>query len=144
MIFAVLFTNFRNTKVLFFMQCTEFDFNKYTINSSKGCILEVDLKYTKNLQELHYGHPLAQEIKKEMLSKYQVKIADLSNIPISNVKKLVPKEKYLLHYELATLLKIRIKTKKDASRISIQSITMVKTIHIFLNTTHARNRSRKK
>ena len=38
-----------------------------------------------------------------MLSQYQLKIADLYNTPISNVKKLVAnffdKEKYVLHYE---------------------------------------------
>ena len=38
-----------------------------------------------------------------MLSKYQLNIADLYNIPIGNVKKLVPnffdKERYMLHYE---------------------------------------------
>ena len=43
------------------------------------------------------------EIKREMLSEYQLKIADLFNIPTDNVKKLVPnffdKEKYVLHYE---------------------------------------------
>ena len=30
----------------------EFDLNKYTSNSSKGCVLEVDLEYAKKLQEL--------------------------------------------------------------------------------------------
>ena len=43
------------------------------------------------------------EMKKEMLSSYQLKIADLYNIPISNLKKLVlyffGKEKYVLDYE---------------------------------------------
>ena len=38
-----------------------------------------------------------------MLPEYQLKIADLYNIPIANVNKLVPnffdKEKYVLHYE---------------------------------------------
>ena len=38
-----------------------------------------------------------------MLSDLQIKIADLYNIPTSNVKKLVPnlfvKEKYVIHYE---------------------------------------------
>ena len=38
-----------------------------------------------------------------MLSEYQLKIADLYNIPIGNVKKLVPncfdKEKYVLLYK---------------------------------------------
>ena len=45
--------------------------------------------------------PDKTEIKIEMLSEYQLKIADLYNIPIGNVKKLVPnffdKEKYMLH-----------------------------------------------
>ena len=61
----------------------EFDFNKYTSNSSKGCVLEVDLKYPKELRELHSYYPLAPdktEIKREMLSDYQLKIADLYNI----------------------------------------------------------------
>ena len=71
----------------------EFDLNRYTSNSSKGCVLEVDLEYPKELHELHNDLPLAPdkiEIKREMLSRYQVKIADLYNIPIGNVKKLVP------------------------------------------------------
>ena len=41
-------------------------------------------------------YPLATdkiEIKKEMLSFYQLKIADLHNIRIGNVKKLVPNKK---------------------------------------------------
>ena len=31
----------------------EFDLNKYTDNSSKGCVLEVILEYPKELHELH-------------------------------------------------------------------------------------------
>ena len=38
-----------------------------------------------------------------MLSEYQIKFADLYNIPIGNAKNLLPtffdKEKYVLHYE---------------------------------------------
>ena len=30
-----------------------FDLNKYTTSSSKGCVFEVDLKYLKELWELH-------------------------------------------------------------------------------------------
>ena len=37
----------------------EFDLNKYTSNSSKGCFLEVDLEYLKELQELHSGYPFS-------------------------------------------------------------------------------------
>ena len=49
----------------------EFDLNKYTSNRSKGCVLEVDLEYPKELRELHYDYPLASDkinIKREMLS----------------------------------------------------------------------------
>ena len=80
--------------------------NKYTSNSSEGCVLEVDLEYPKELHELHNGYLLAPdktEIKREMLSEYQLKIADLYNIHIGNIRKLVPnlfdKEKYVIHYE---------------------------------------------
>ena len=31
----------------------EFDLNKYTSSSSKGCILEVDLEYPKEFCKLH-------------------------------------------------------------------------------------------
>ena len=80
--------------------------NKYTSNSSKGCVLEIDLEYPKELRELHNDYPLAPdnlEIKREMLLDNQLKGADLYNIPIGNVKKLLPnffnKEKYVTHSE---------------------------------------------
>ena len=31
----------------------DFDLNKYSSNSSTGCVLEVDLEYHKELRELH-------------------------------------------------------------------------------------------
>ena len=84
----------------------EFDLNKYTSNSSKGCVLEGDLEYPKDLRELHNDYPLASdkiEITREILSDYQLKIVDLYNIPIGDVKKIVPnffdKENYVIHYE---------------------------------------------
>ena len=96
----------------------EFGLNKYTSNSSKGCVLEVDLEYPKELRELH--NPLTQdktEIKREMLSNYQLEIADLYNILVANVKKLVHKffgkEKYVIHHEnLQLCLRIGLKLKK--------------------------------
>ena len=82
----------------------ELDFNKYISNSSKGCVLEVDLECPKELHKLYNDYHLVQdkiENQKEMLPEYQLKIADLYNIPIGNVKKLVPKlfdeEKYVIH-----------------------------------------------
>ena len=84
----------------------KFDLNKYISNSSKGCVLEVDPEYPKELRELHNDYPLAPDkiaAKREMLSDYHLKIADLYNIPIGNFKKSVPnfldKEKYAIHYE---------------------------------------------
>ena len=58
----------------------DFNLNKYTSNSSKGCNIEVDLEYPKELKELHNYYPLTPEkieIKRQMLSEYQLKIADL-------------------------------------------------------------------
>ena len=95
----------------------EFDLKKYTSISSKGCVLEVDLEYPKELRKLYNDYSLTPdkvEIKRETLSDYQLKTVDLYNIFISNVKKLVPNffdnEKYVFHYE--NLLKTTIKTKK--------------------------------
>ena len=59
----------------------------------KGCILEVYLEYFKKLHKFHKDYPLATdklEIKKEMLSDYQLKIAKDYNISISNIKAIVP------------------------------------------------------
>ena len=94
--------------------------NKYDSNSSKGCVLEVDLEYLKELHKSHNDYPLTPdkiEIKREMLPNYQLKVADFYNIPIGNVKKLASKffdkEKYLLHYEnLQLYLRLQLKLKK--------------------------------
>ena len=52
-----------------------------------------------------------------MLSEYQLKVADLYNILIGNVKKLLrtffDKERYVIHHEnLQLYLRIKIKLKK--------------------------------
>ena len=72
----------------------------------KVCVIKVDLEYPKELRELRNNYLLPPdkiEIKREMLSEYQLKIADRYNIPIDHVKKLMPnffdKEKYVIHYE---------------------------------------------
>ena len=47
-----------------------YDLNKYTSNSSIGCVIEVDLEHPKELRELRNDYPLAlikMEIKSEML-----------------------------------------------------------------------------
>ena len=98
----------------------EFDFNKYTNNSSKGCVLKVGLEYPQELCNLHNDYPLALdkiEIKKEMMPEFQLKITDLYNIPIGNIKKLLPnffdKDKCVLQYEnLQLCLRLGLKLKK--------------------------------
>ena len=92
----------------------------YTSDSSKEYILQFGVEYPKELRRLHNDYPLAPdkiEIRGEMLSNYQLKIADLYNVPLSKVKKLVPnffdKEKYVLHYEnLQLYLRLGLKLKK--------------------------------
>ena len=74
------------------MDSKEFDLNKFTSNSFKGWVLEVNLEYPKKFWELHKDYPLAPnktEIKREMIFEYQRQTADLCNIPNGNVKKLV-------------------------------------------------------
>ena len=39
----------------------EFDLNKHTSSSFKGCFLEVDFEYPKELHKLHNGYPLAPD-----------------------------------------------------------------------------------
>ena len=98
----------------------EIGLREYTSNSSEGCLLEVGLEYPKKLQELHNDYPLAPnkiEINRELLSEYQLKIAYLYDIPIGNVKKLMPnafdKEKYVIYYENVKLyLRLGLKQKK--------------------------------
>ena len=97
------------------------DLSKYASSSLKGCVLEIDLEYPKQLQELCNDCPLAPdkiEIKREMLTEteYQLKIADLYNILIGNVEKFNPnffdKEKLVLHFEnLQLYLRIGLKLK---------------------------------
>ena len=99
-----------------------FDLSKYTSSSLKGCVLEIDLEYPKQLRELCNDCPLAPdkiEIKRGMLTEteYQLKIADLYNILIGNVEKFNPnffdKEKLVLHLEnLQLYLRIGLKLKK--------------------------------
>ena len=115
----------------------ECDLNKYSSSNSKEYAFEVDLEYPKDLQELH-NYPLAPnkiEVKREMLSAHQLKIAYLYNISIGNVKGLVSnffdKEKYVLHSEnLQLCLRLGLQLKKCINfRIRIQLITMIKAIY---------------
>ena len=73
---------------------------------------------------MHNNYPLAQdkiEIKRELLSKHQLKVAYLHNFPIGNVKNLAPdlfdKEKHVIHYEnLKLYLRLGLKLKKNMTQ----------------------------
>ena len=125
-------SKFLPTNVFKWIDPKEFDLNKCSSNSLKGCVLKVDLEYPKELRELRNDYPLAPdkiEIKREMLCEYQLKITHLYNSSIGNVKKLVlnfsisnvkkivlkpfDKEKYALHYEnLQLCLRLGLKVKR--------------------------------
>ena len=62
-------------------------------DTTEECVLEVYLEYPRELGELYKDYSLAPDkiqVKREILSEYQLKITDLYNIPTGNVKKLVP------------------------------------------------------
>ena len=94
-VYAYGMSNFFPTSRFKHTNAKEFDLNKYTSKSSKGCVLDIYLEYPKELWELHINYPLVPdkiETKREMLSEHQLKIADLYG-----------KEKYVFHYENLTL-----------------------------------------
>ena len=96
------------------------DLNKYTRNSSTGCVAEVEQEHPKYLQGLRNDYPLTSdkiESKEEILSDYQSKTADIYNISIGNVKNLtlnlLDKETYMIRYEnLQLYLRVGLKLKK--------------------------------
>ena len=102
----------------------------------KDVFSKLRLNILTKLQELHNDYPLATddiEIKRQILSKYQLLIADFYNIPTDYVEKLFAnffdKEKYVLHYEnLQLYLRLGLKPK-TTSRIRIQSIITLKAIY---------------
>ena len=88
-----------------------------------------------------------------MLFDYQLNIADLYNIPIGNVKKLVPsffdKKKYVIHYEnLKFYLRLGLKLKKICRVLEFSQCQWLKK-YVKFNThththTHTHTRNRKK
>ena len=89
-LYGYTMSKFLPTSAFKWIDSKQFDLNKYTRNISIGCVLEADIKYSKELRELHNDYQLAPdkiEVKREMLFNYQLIISDLCNIPIGNVKK---------------------------------------------------------
>ena len=70
----------------------KFNLDSYDDDSFRGCVLEIGLEYPQELHELYNDYPLVPdklEIKKKILSDYQLRIAKDYNISLGNVKKLV-------------------------------------------------------
>ena len=127
----------------------EFDLNEYSRNSQKGCVLEVDLEYPKDLRELHDVQPLAPdkiEIKRELLSDYQLKSVDLYSISVGNVENLVSnfydKGKYLIHYEnLQLYIRLGLKLRKIHRVLELNQSQWLKP---YVELTHKEEQKQKK
>ena len=71
----------------------EFDVMSISKKSLIGYLLEVDLKYSDKLHELHNDYPVPPEklaTSSDMLSNYCKKIAHKYEIKVSDLKKLIP------------------------------------------------------
>ena len=106
-------------------------------NFSKDCVWEVNLLIFSFI-------PNKIEIKMEILSSHQLKITDFSNIPLANVKNLVPnvfnKEKYVLHYKNFQLyLRLESKLKIIHCVLEFNQLQWIKP-HVAINTKISRNR----
>ena len=107
-------------KWLSIKEINDFCLNSISENNSAGYILEFDLEYFSELQDLHNDYPLAPEkleISQNMLPKYCSDIADEYGIKIDGVNELVPhlsnKSKYIVHYRnLQLYLSLEMKLTK--------------------------------
>ena len=101
-------------------QIEKINLGKYTDDSKKGLILEVDLEYPTELHNSHNDYPLGPEkvkVTNEMLSDYCKKIQKKFNVSSGLVHKLIPtlndKQKYVLHYKnLQSYLNLGLKLKR--------------------------------
>ena len=130
-------------------QIEKINLGKYTENSNKGMILEVDLEYPTELHNSHNDYCVAAEklrVTENMLSPYCKQILEKFNITIGQVKKLIPtladKQKYVLHYRnLQLYLDLGLKLKKVHRVLMFNQSPWLKK-YIDFNTqkrTHAKN-----
>lgn len=104
------------------------DLNKYTNDSKKELISEVDLEYPKEQHDRHNDDPVAAveqvKVTENMMSEYCQKNNNKYGISIGQVHKLIPtlsnEYKYALHYRnLQLYLDLGLKLKKSTSSIRI-------------------------
>ena len=95
LLLADVFEKFRNNSLKNYTCCPDHYLSAPSLSwdTIEECVLEVDLEYPRELGELYNDYSLAPDkiqVKREILSEYQLKITDLYNIPTGSVKKLVP------------------------------------------------------
>ena len=103
--------------------------------------LGVDLKYPDELHILHNDYPPAPEkraISSDMLSNYFKRIADMYEIKVGDVKKLIPnlghKTNYVVHYRNLQLhLSLRMKLTKTHRVLEFKQSDWMKK-YIYFNT----------
>ena len=93
-------------------EISEVDFDLISKNNKAGYILEVDLKYPKELHDLHNDYPLAPEklkVTQDMLSNYCSSIAKNYEIRVGAVNQLIPnvidKSNYVIYYRNLQIFK---------------------------------------
>ena len=107
-------------KWLTYERVDKLDLENIPEDSKKGMILEVDLQYPKEFNNLHNYHLLAPEqikVTKDKLSPYCQQIQSIYQVFIGQVYKLIPtlvtKEKYVLHdRNLQLYMSLGLKLKK--------------------------------
>ena len=98
----------------------ELDVMSINEKSDVGYVLKVDLKYPKELHDLHNDYPLGPQkltVTNDILSNYYKSIADKYDIKVGDIKKLIPnlghKTKYVVHYRnLQLYLSLEMKLTK--------------------------------
>ena len=101
-------------------EISKIDLGKYSADSKRGLIPEVDLEYPQELHDMRNDYPICPErvkVLNGMLSGYCKKIAEKYKISIGLVSKLNPKlrdkKEYVLHYRnLQLYLDLGLKIKK--------------------------------
>ena len=111
-------------------------------------MIEVDLEYPKELHELHNDYSLAPdkiEIKRKMLSSYQLKIADFCNIYIRIQSITMVKTIYWIQNTKKNRSRKKLETKmeKDCKKL-MNNAAYRKTMENLRNRTNVRLVSNKK
>jgi hypothetical protein len=104
------------------------------VPKGRGCIVECDLKYTKQCKKETWKYPLAPEHlipREEELSEYQLQLLEKQNLKLGKQKKLFltlyDKKKYIVHHSiLKEYIKLGLKVTKVYRTISFEESDWLK------------------